>query len=577
MKLLSWLRSFGRRPAAELPDFGRAVGLEADERQPKKTRQGNQIFKIRIPGATGVRREFVSPHVDFSRIDQAYNAESYVRRALDKHIELMFKAGWDLVGKNPKAVDYLKLRLRLVAEVTNIPTDQLLFGTAEDLVKYSNALIVKKRQDDILPPGVKAAGLDERPPVVGYFPFNVNWAEVECDTVGNVFKWRFNVPDAKKPLEPHPRDVIHIYYRREKGRIFATPFLVPALSDIVALRQMEEAVLKLVYRNLYPFLHHKIGSEKEGYEGTDEEVIATRLVIENMDLEAGLVTTERHNITPVALNEIIDARDYLAYFERRLFTGLNVSETIMGRGATANRSTADNQAADLRDTVEAFQKVLETFIDEFWFKELLMEGGYDPVLKPDDMVYFRFKEIDMDTKIKVENHAVYKYITNTITEDEMRDEIGRDIVTDKERARMFCNLVTIPVAQATGKSDLTPPAQPAKAAGDPKKEDSSSSMGEVFTLLSDRLHSLGDEYLREAAEPGGHTAAVLVDLAATLAQAGVQLARAGAAPHDSPPLVSELNAKVVGIFARSPDRAAMHGALDALTDELRRVYVGQES
>lgn len=575
---------FRREPEApEVQPVDRTT--EVVEAPKKRSAGGTQIFKIPIPGVGGVKREFVSPHVDFARIDQAYSAEAYVRRALDKHIELMFKAGWDIVGKNPKALEYVLTRLRSIAEVSNIPTQQLYVEIAEDLVKYSNALLVKSRKDDILPSGIKAVGVDGAKPVVAYFPFNVNWAEAEADTVGNIAKWQFNVPDASKPFKLRATDVIHFYYRREKGRVFATPFLTPALGDILALRQMEEAVLKLVYRNLYPLLHHTIGSEKDGYEGSDEEVLKAKDLIQSMDLESGLVTTERHHIKPIALNEIIDARDYLVYFERRLFTGLNTSETIMGRGATANRSTADNQADDLRDTVMAFQKVMEVFVNEFMFKELLTEGGFDPTLKPEDMVYFRFKEIDIDTKIKVENHAVYKYITNAITEDEMRDEIGRDAIEDAERERMFYNMVTIPVAAASGKTEgaslaqvanRTKPtnvAKPKKSA--PPKEDRSSSPDEVFKLLTQELYTIADDYAQERTTPGGYPETVLIDLAVVLARTALALAECETTADTNQLPVSSLNAKILKALATAPNQATMHSGLEVLVSEAKGAYLGQ--
>jgi lysophospholipase L1-like esterase len=64
------------------------------------------------------------------------------------------------------------------------------------------------------------------------------------------------------------------------------------------------------------------------------------------------------------------------------------------------------------------------FFNSFIIKELLMEGGYDPVLNPDQVVEFKFNDNDVDVMIKKEVHAIYKYEHNAITEDEMREELG---------------------------------------------------------------------------------------------------------------------------------------------------------
>jgi hypothetical protein len=94
----------------------------------------------------------------------------------------------------------------------------------------------------------------------------------------------------------------------------------------------------------------------------------------------------------------------------------------------------------MHDKIKAYQSIMETFIDEFIFAELLREGGFDPVLNPDDIVSFRFKEIDMDNKIKKENQAIQKFNNNAITHEELRMEIGMDPVTDE--GRLYFNMVT---------------------------------------------------------------------------------------------------------------------------------------
>ena len=437
-----------------------AAALGEQTTRPSAQNLRGSIRLVSGPKQRITSRQFSAPDIDIRRIDNLYNSEAFVRRAIDKHIELMFKAGWDLIGDDTASVDYIKKRLYLIAEMTCIPVNQLFVEIAEDLVKYSNAVVVKVRKDIQWPRGIRVRGVNGMKPVVGYFPVNLNYVEVSRDTAGNVDRWRLNFPSSSygssgtsKPLELRPEDVIHFYYKREKNQVFAVPYLVSVIEDINALRQAEENVLKLIYRNLYPFLHHKIGSEKEGYGGTDEEVEAARALIENMDLEAGLVTTERHNIDTVALDQVIDALGYLRYFEQRVFTGLGVSEVVMGRAGSASRATAESQYFDLRETVKAMQRVMESFVNEFIIKELLMEGGYDPFFKPQSAVYFRFREIDLDMKIKYENHIIYQYLANCITEDEMRAELSRDPISD--RSKLFYNLVTIPVEQATGRSGGT--------------------------------------------------------------------------------------------------------------------------
>lgn len=482
----------------EAPSGGGGV-----KRNPSET----LVKKVGLAMDVGSSREYQAPDFDLAAISNAYDSESYVRQAFDKYIESMFKAGWDLVGKNQNAVDYLRLRLKLMAEMTEIPTDQLFIEIAEDLVKYSNVIVLKARDKQGLlggaNTGVNVQGIGDQEPVAGYFPINVTTISVLRDKNGAIKGWQQEVEGEDKPVKFKSTDVVHFYYKREKGRAFGTPFLLSALDDIRALRQLEETVLRLTYRSLHPLLHVQVGSE--GLPGQPGEVEIVRDEFENMDLEAALVTSERVKVDSVK-SDVIDANNYMKYFEQRVFTGLGVSEMMMGRGATASRSTGDNLSSEFLDRVKAFQKVMAIFVDEFMIQELLMEGGFDPVLNPDDDVDFVFKEIDVDAKIKAENHAIYQYEHNAITESEMRSLIGRDPITD--RAEMFMNLVTIPTATAksanteeTGTAATDNKNKPTNQHGtkpSPKAKESDTALRQRYTESLDRVYESAQQRIMES-------------------------------------------------------------------------------
>jgi hypothetical protein len=449
--------------------------------------------------AADFNREAQGPSdFDLNDVTNAYEREALVRQAVDRYVELIFKAGWDLTGKNQAAVDYVKLRLAYMAEATQIPTEQLLLEIAEDLVLYHNVILLKARAKDQmeLPPGLKAVGLGGMSPVSGYFPADVTTFKNVRDKNGVVKRWEQEVEGQEKPVNFKPQDVVFFYMKRRKGKAWGTPFLIPVLDDIRALRQAEEHVLRLIYRNLFPFFHYQVGVDKAGLEGTDEEVLMIEQRIQNMDLEAGIVTTERHKITSVAANQIIDAKAYLQYFFDRAVMGLGVPKTLLGFGDTANRATADQLSVEMRDRIKAIQRVLGTFFDQFIIHELLLEGGFDPIMNEMDNVDFVFREIDTDGLIKQHNMAVSMYEHNTITEDEMRALLGRDPILD--RAGMFMNLVTIPTAEAAaaqkaaaeGTKDLDNKNKPTNQSGtklSPKKSAKASREYDAAESLRDGL------------------------------------------------------------------------------------------
>ena len=463
-------------------------------------------FIKQIVYKTNDDNDFEEPDFDMEDIENAYNTDSYVRQGVDKYVDQIFKEGYSFYGKDVNTVEYLKLRLEYIAEATETPTNQFLMDIAEDLVKYGNCMIVKSRSNDVnlLPQGVNVQGLGGKDPVVGYFCANPSTMTVMRDEHGVVTKWKQETDAGEQ--EFNPEDVIHFYYKRPKGNAYGTSFLVPVLDDIRALRQAEENVLKMMYRNIYPFHHVKVGTEDQP--GTEKEVDKIIEEINNMDVEGGIVTTERVTITPIASDKVIDAEPYLRYMEDRVFSGMGIPAIMWGRGDTANRSTGDNMTSEMADRIRAITKIIEMFFNSFIVKELLMEGGYDPVLNPDQVAELKFHDNDVDVKIKKEVHAIYKYEHNAITEDEMRELLGMDPIADTDREKLFVELITRETlklqAELNAESDSSDSSTGSKetnnkeknSGGKKSKKSSSSGKDEynaIIGLVKDSVNKMNDE------------------------------------------------------------------------------------
>lgn len=476
MGVFSSRKKVRERPSAQVRNAPSSGG----RRDPK-----NSIIRrigLAFSRGSSSRAEFEGPEgFDLLEIEKAYNTEAYVRQAIDKYIDLMFKAGWDIVGKNQNAVDYVKLRLAAIAEATKTPTKQLLIEIAEDLVLYHNAFLIKARQRGgsyTFPPGINAQGVGGMDPVVGYFTLPVTTIEIARDSHGTVRRYKQEIGGSERPLEIRPENVVHMFIDKPKGRAYGVPFLWQALDDIKLLRQVEELVARLIYKDIFPLYQYQVGLPKEGYEATDDEIDELREQIGELTIDGGIVVPERHNITTIGVKgKALDVSNYLKYFEQRVFTGLGVSETMMGRGDTTNRSTADNMTTEMHDRIKAYQTQMAMFIDEFIFNELLREGGFDPLLRPEDMVSFKFKEIDIENKIKTENQAIQKFTNNAITHEELRLELGMDPVTDE--GRLYFNMISTADAQAAANqadNKARPENQSGKKQAPGKKESISESL-----------------------------------------------------------------------------------------------------
>jgi SPP1 gp7 family putative phage head morphogenesis protein len=425
--------------------FSRTVQeASASARDPKKTAIKKIGQAITSGGSGG---GFEDNPVDLEEIQRAYHTDSYIRRAVDKYAGLMLKNGWDFNGKNEAAVEYVWTRFKLMAEGTGKPIDQLLSQLSFDFVLYGNAYLVKARQkgSQAGATGINAVGYTGKQPIAGYFILPATTVRVNRDVTGNIVGYEQDVGGGQA-LSFQPSEVIHFSYRQPTGRAYGVPMVFNVLDDVQILRQLEENVARLVYRNLFPLYLYQVGLDKPGFEATDEEIEEIREQIRDMPMDGGIVVPERHNIQVIgAEGNAIDAEPYLLYYRQRVFTGLGVSDTVMGVGGTANRSTSDNQAADLFDGVKEFQRLFMEQFQHHVVNEILFEGGFDPTLNPDDEVLFFFEEIELDAKTKKENHIVQLFMQNAITHEEMRQLMGLDPVADE--SRLMFNMVTGSLAQ----------------------------------------------------------------------------------------------------------------------------------
>lgn len=390
----------------------------------------------RVGGRAG---EFEESPIDLTEIGRAYYTDSYVMRAINKIVGLMFKSGWNFNGSNQDSLDYVKARFELMSESTEIAVNELIRELGFNYVLYSNAALVKTRGTENLAE-LEAEGYYGGEPISGLFNIPPERLQVQRDEFGNIEAYMI-MSDEGDDLELKPEDVIHLTHNKPSGRTYGVPHISSVIDDVLILRQLEENVVRMVYRNIHPLMTYKAGLAEPGYEATDEEIQEIAATIDEMPLDSMLVLSERHTVETVSnKNGILDAYDYLRYFRQRVFTGLGVSESTMGIGDSSNRSTSDNQSSDLIDLVKDFQINFQDGLQRI-VNEILYEGGYDPVLNKEDYVSFEFVEIEQSVMIARENHELMKYMSNAQSIDEYRKNIGKDPITDEELDRFYVHLI----------------------------------------------------------------------------------------------------------------------------------------
>jgi hypothetical protein len=397
-----------------------------------------------IASQGAARGEFSPAEYDLSEIKAASEADSYIKMALMKYSYLVYKAGYDLKGDNDQSIEYLKLRFRMMSFSTGKPMDVLFQELADDLVHYSNAFLVKSRVDK-LAPGINAKGVFQDKPIGGYFRVDPASMQIKRDKNGTIKSYQQGNGTDQKTFQP--TEVIHIYMDKDANNAFGTPRIVAALEDVKLLRKIEGNVISLIYRFAIPIYQWTVGLAESGFQATDQEIKEAQAEIEKMPLDGVIVTNERTKITAIgAEGEALDASKYLAYFEKRVFTALGVSESQMGRGGA--KQDADSMEEQVHNTVKHIQKVLSVFIENYVLNELLLEGGFNPIMNEQDIVRYEFNEISLDTNIKKENHEMLKYQSNMITSDEMRRNMGKKPLSDQDKEQLYMNYIELPAALA---------------------------------------------------------------------------------------------------------------------------------
>lgn len=398
-----------------------------------------------------VTNDYEKPEYELTKVLQLANVDGYLQQSFNKKRALLMKEGYDFVGKNQENVDYIKRRFEQIALATSITTNQLIERIGANIIQYNNCVVLKVR-DFKSSNGFKRKVFGRKKaidPVAGYFIAPMPTLQVKSDDDGHVTGWRQYVANSKNRYREFSSDnTIHIHRNKEEGFAIAMPQCWPVLADIDALRHMEENIEMLVHQTLFPVIHYRVGTDERparnnpnGINEVDE--VAER--VKHMPPEGIYVTSERHEIRMIGSEgRALRAESYLLHFKKRVFAGLAMSSVDFGEGDSSNRSTAETMSSSLVDEIKSIQSILEEFFNHEIINELLLEAGRDiDITDPDQRVYLVFKEIDMDSKIKKENHITQKWIQNLISIDEARIEMGYEVMDEETWKRTHHSMITM--------------------------------------------------------------------------------------------------------------------------------------
>lgn len=399
----------------------------------KSKLHNNADYQGMYKGITGI----IKPEYNLLEPFAIYDTEIYVRQSVTRRLSLMFRNGWDVVSDiehNQKNVDYIKKRLSTLEFVMAMPIQTFFEKILYDLLLTSNCFLYKIR-DTKASPGVKNPGNKNRTPVAGY-TFIPNHQIMPYFEMGQHIFWR-RYFETGAPFEDIPLDdIIHLKWDVKNGHYFGTPRLIGVRDDIFALRRLEENIELLFINYLFPLFHVKVGNEAApcwyGPQG-ESEIELIKASIEAMPKEGIFVTDERVEVDSVGAEGLaLDTKDPLAHLKQRVLSGLGVSSLDVGEtGAT--RSAADNVSQNLKDQIKGDLQKFCDLMRMHFFKEWFQEANYTlSIQKALATTHIRFKEIDIDNKLKLENHWIQLWLNDAITSEEFRHGLLLPALTKKD-------------------------------------------------------------------------------------------------------------------------------------------------
>lgn len=411
----------------------------------KKVDDANQTYR-RMWG-------IIQPEYNLLEPFTIYDTEPFVRQAVNRKLSLMFRNGFEVVGDKEEDVEYIERRLETMEYVMERETQSFFTQILFNLLLCSNCFLQKIRKTEATSVKQKEG---RKEPVAGYrlIPAHMIFPYLED---GIPAKWRRYFDTGAPFQDLDLDDVIHLKWDVKPGHRYGTPRLVGVKDDIFALRRLEENVELLFINHLFPLFHIKVGTEQAPATFDESGVSEIELIkwqIENMPKEGVFVTDERVEAKVVgAEGKGLDPKTMIEHYKSRIFIGLGMSALDMGDGKNANRATADNISQNLKDSIKADIETFGGLIRLLVFKELFMEATYSvSVQKAVARTWILFHEIDLDNKIKFENHVIQLFLNNLVDEDEARKLIGKKAFEAAQRKKLHFDLHVVRLVKETEKA-----------------------------------------------------------------------------------------------------------------------------
>lgn len=406
---------------------------------------------------------------DLNEVIKLQDIEPYFAVSVDRHVELIMKKGFELRSQSPETTAWVRKRIREIELMSEQPFDEIVAETAQNVVAVGNGILVLYRDEDRSSGRSTRMWGKDRKPIASLSVPDPSTITIKQTKSGRPSAYVQRVGEQERNWSHH--DVIHITTRKKSGDIWGTPFVIPSLEDIKALRKLEMVGEHVCHKFAFPLLHWRVGTEKL----PAAKVMVNGLPTAEVDIadeyasrmaqEGYVVTSERHEIKIVGTEgERLDMGPFIEHYERRVIAGLRLSMMDLGRGDTANRGTATVLSQILVDACTHTQQRIAAYITSRLLDQLVLEGGYS--LDDETRVMMVFPPIDTEEQRAHQNHGMQMYMNGGLTRPEFRRMfMNLDDITPEEEANTHLQKHLIPLANAEAKAKAVVAAKKGESSG----------------------------------------------------------------------------------------------------------------
>lgn len=429
---------------------------------------------------------------DFSEAYRISDTETFVATAISKKKNLILKDGYKFISENMDDIKYVQQRLNEIAYYTDINTSTLLGEVVGSILHNHNSFIYINRDEKYSSGEVRKEGSTKIKPIAGFYHLSETKTELIENNYNSVIGYKYNITRGVYN-EFDKKEVLHLTVNKKPDLNIGTPPLEPVKDDILSLRQIEESLERLIYKMSCPLIHASVGTENmpagiDMATGRLEVDVVNDQILE-MEDAGGITTTDRVSIKMLgAESQALRLSSYIDHFKNRVLVGLTTSDVDLGTGTTTTGGAASVVSEALRQNVEMYQNIVETFITDYIITPLLLEKAANAdklFLNEDEKVFFKFNRTNLDNKVKLESHYVNEYNADLITNDEYRNLTGKRPLTKKEKEDNLKEKGKHPdqLKPATGTSTTAKP----KSSTNPTSNSTSPTNQHTKTAIKDEL------------------------------------------------------------------------------------------